>query len=265
MKLGDVAHPERSRFGKPLDGVRVLALEQMQALPLATQLLARLGAEVVKVEQPGDGESGAAPTLPAMRDPDGRAVGYTYLRNNLGKTSVGLDLKHPRGSRADPAARAAASTSSPRTSSAGTMERLGLGYDASRRDTRSSSTFGLGLRASRRPSPYDAWPAYARSPRRWAASTNSSAGPGRRRPIGPDGRARRHGTRAVRRDRRPRRAASPRAAPVRAARRRRDVRRDDGDGRHRATNFWSLGISAPSAACAPGDRHRHSRPPTASS
>ena len=68
MKVGDVIHPERGRFGKPLDGVRVLALEQQQALPYATQLLARLGADVVKVELPGEGESGRT-TLPAMQDP----------------------------------------------------------------------------------------------------------------------------------------------------------------------------------------------------
>src|SRR5437867_8402284 len=42
---------------RPLDGVRVLAAEQMQALPYATQLLARLGGDVVKVEPLG-GESG---------------------------------------------------------------------------------------------------------------------------------------------------------------------------------------------------------------
>ena len=86
MKIGDIAHPERSHFGKPLDGVRVLALEQQQALPYATQLMARLGADVVKVELPGDGESGRT-TLPAMEDPWGRAVGCTYLRNNLGNSA----------------------------------------------------------------------------------------------------------------------------------------------------------------------------------
>ena len=96
MKLGDVIHPERGRFGKPLDGVRVLALEQQQALPYATQLLARLGADVVKVELPGDGESGRT-TLPAMQDPWGRNVGCTYLRNNLGKRSVCIDLKSAEG------------------------------------------------------------------------------------------------------------------------------------------------------------------------
>ena len=44
MKLGDIANGAAAGNGKPLDGVRVLALEQMQSLPYATQLLARLGA-----------------------------------------------------------------------------------------------------------------------------------------------------------------------------------------------------------------------------
>ena len=59
--------------GRPLEGVRVLAIEQMQALPYATQLLARLGADVVKIE-PLTGDLGRA-SLPAMSDPDGRSVG----------------------------------------------------------------------------------------------------------------------------------------------------------------------------------------------
>ena len=87
MRLGDVVNAEAARFGKPLDGVRVLALEQMQALPWGTQLLARLGADVVKVEHPTKGDMGRS-SLPAMNDPAGRRVGATFLRNNLGKRTI---------------------------------------------------------------------------------------------------------------------------------------------------------------------------------
>src|ERR1700730_15348368 len=80
----------------PLAGVRVLALEQMQALPYATQLLAHLGADVVKVEPPGGGDSGRG-ALPAMPAPFGRNVGATFLLNNPGKRSVCVNLKAPRG------------------------------------------------------------------------------------------------------------------------------------------------------------------------
>jgi formyl-CoA transferase len=71
--LGDVVNPEAAQWGKPLSGVRILALEQMQALPYATQLLGRLGAEVVKVETPGRGDLGRS-AMPAMQGPDGRSV-----------------------------------------------------------------------------------------------------------------------------------------------------------------------------------------------
>src|SRR3954454_391391 len=92
IHLGETANADAQTWGKPLDGVRILAAEQMQALPYATQLLSRLGAEVVKVEHPVHGES-ARGSLPAMIDPDGRSVCPTYLRNNLNKRSLGLDLK----------------------------------------------------------------------------------------------------------------------------------------------------------------------------
>src|SRR3546814_2290253 len=51
MQLGDVVNAMAAGNGKPLDGVRVLAVEQMQALPYATQLLRseerRVGKECV--------------------------------------------------------------------------------------------------------------------------------------------------------------------------------------------------------------------------
>ena len=95
MRTGEVVNPEVARYGRPLDGVRVLAIEQMQAMPYGTQLLSRFGADVVKIE-PLNGESGRG-ALPAMIDPYGEAVGSTFLRNNLGKRSVAVDLKSAAG------------------------------------------------------------------------------------------------------------------------------------------------------------------------
>jgi crotonobetainyl-CoA:carnitine CoA-transferase CaiB-like acyl-CoA transferase len=159
MKLGDVSNADAAGFGKPLDGVRVLAVEQMQALPYATQLLARLGAEVVKVEHPSEGESGRG-SQPGMRDPDGRWIGATFLRNNLGKRSVGIDLKTPEG-------RDLLLRLVPRFDvlcenfKSGTMDRLGLGYDAvAERHPGlvylSISGFGNTVETE-----YSGWPAYA--------------------------------------------------------------------------------------------------------
>jgi formyl-CoA transferase len=159
MRLGDTANDEAAPYGKPLDGVRVLAAEQMQALPYATQLLARLGAEVVKVEHPVHGESGRGAS-PAMLDPEGRKVGATYLRNNFDKRSVGIDLKAPEGRELFlalvPHFDVIAENFKP-----GTMDRMGLGYaDIAKVDPRaiylSISGFGNTVET-----PYRDWPAYA--------------------------------------------------------------------------------------------------------
>jgi crotonobetainyl-CoA:carnitine CoA-transferase CaiB-like acyl-CoA transferase len=143
----------------PLDGVRILALEQMQALPYATQLLAHLGADVVKVEPPGSGDSGRG-SLPAMTDPDGRKVGATFLRNNLGKRSICVNLKDPRGRELvlDLARHfdVVAENSKP-----GAMARLGLGYA----DVAAVHPAGIYVSVSgfgnSVPTPYQDWPAYA--------------------------------------------------------------------------------------------------------
>lgn len=115
---------------RPLEGIRVLAVEQMAALPFATQLMARLGADVVKVEHPSGGDSGRG-SLPAVNDPDGRSVGATFLRNNLGKRSVCIDLKKPEG--VDLVLRMATGFDVfGENFRAGTAERLGIGYEAVR-------------------------------------------------------------------------------------------------------------------------------------
>ncbi|WP_297618682.1 CaiB/BaiF CoA transferase family protein [Nocardia sp.] len=144
---------------KPLEGVRILALEQMQALPYATQLLARLGADVVKIEPPMGGDSGRA-SLPAMTDPSGRRVGATYLRNNFGKRSICVDLKSPRGveliKRLAPGFDVVAENSKP-----GTMTRLGVGYEdiaAVHPAVIYASVSGFGNTV---PTPYREWPAFA--------------------------------------------------------------------------------------------------------
>jgi len=143
----------------PLAGVRILALEQMQALPFATQLLSRLGADVVKVEPPSGGDSGRA-SLPAMTDRSGRRVGATFLRNNLGKRSICVNLKDPRG--AELVRRLAvkfdvvAENSKP-----GTMDRLGVGYQhiaAVHPPAIYVSVSGFGNTVA---TPYREWPAFA--------------------------------------------------------------------------------------------------------
>jgi crotonobetainyl-CoA:carnitine CoA-transferase CaiB-like acyl-CoA transferase len=158
VKLGDVANAGTVENGKPLDGIRVLALEQMQALPYATQLLSRLGAEVVKIEPP-TGESGRG-SLPGMKDPYGRLVGATFLRNNLNKRSVALDLKHPAGRelvlRMAPRFDVVAENFKP-----GTADRLGLGYSVLRSVHPTVVYVSVSGAGNLVESPYAEWPAYA--------------------------------------------------------------------------------------------------------
>lgn len=128
MRLGDVVNEQDQDQPRPLHGIRVLAAEQMAALPYATQLLARLGAEVVKVEHPTMGDSGRG-SVPYIEDPQGRRVGATFLRNNFSKRSVAIDLKAPEGVELflDMAPRFDIVCENFK---AGTADRLGIGYDA---------------------------------------------------------------------------------------------------------------------------------------
>ena len=159
MELGAITNPDAVQYGKPLDGVRILALEQMQALPYATQLLARLGADVIKVESVKGGDLGRG-SQPSILDPEGRTVGATYLRNNLDKKSICVDLKSPEGKQLilDLAPKFDIVAENFK---GGALSRMGLGYDdiaAVHPGVVYLSVSGFGNTVA---TPYDGWPAYA--------------------------------------------------------------------------------------------------------
>jgi succinate---hydroxymethylglutarate CoA-transferase len=78
----------------PLAGLRVLAVEQYGAGPFGTMLLADMGAEVIKIENPGDGGDMARGVGPHFM-PDGSSQFFHSFNRN--KRSLTLDLKAPEG------------------------------------------------------------------------------------------------------------------------------------------------------------------------
>jgi len=78
----------------PLKGIRVLDLTRVLAGPFATQILADLGAEVIKVERPGTGDDTRSWGPPYIKDAKGNdTTETTYFAScNRGKKSVTLDL-----------------------------------------------------------------------------------------------------------------------------------------------------------------------------
>ena len=79
-------------MAKALDGVRILDFTHVQSGPTCTQLLAWLGADVIKVERPGGGDI----TRGQLRDVAGAdSLYFTMMNHN--KRSITLDAKHPKG------------------------------------------------------------------------------------------------------------------------------------------------------------------------
>jgi CoA:oxalate CoA-transferase len=74
---------------RPLEGIRVVELDNFIAGPFCGMLLADMGADVVKIEPPGHGDMTRA-TPPML---NGESAGYISLNRN--KRSLALDLKHP--------------------------------------------------------------------------------------------------------------------------------------------------------------------------
>lgn len=121
---------ERSRRSAgPLSGYRILDLTRNVAGPMGTYQLALLGADVVRIEQPGQGDGmryvGPSPAHNAQ------GLGTTYQSLNGGKRSLSLDLKAPAGrsvfERLVAGADALVESNRP-----GVMDRLGFGPDAIR-------------------------------------------------------------------------------------------------------------------------------------
>ena len=82
----------------PLAGVRVLDLSRILAGPWSGQLLADLGADVIKVERPGAGDDTRQWGPPYLKNANGEnAVAAYYLAANRGKRSITVDITQPEG------------------------------------------------------------------------------------------------------------------------------------------------------------------------
>ena len=81
-----------------LSHIRVLDLSRVLAAPWATQILGDLGAEVIKIEKPGEGDETRHFGPPFLTNPDGSRGDATYfLTANRNKKSVTVDMSKPQG------------------------------------------------------------------------------------------------------------------------------------------------------------------------
>lgn len=111
---------------RPLDGIRVLDLTRVVSGPFCTMQLGDLGAEVIKIERPGEGDDTRTFAPPYQGDQSAY-----FLSVNRNKQSVTLDLKSPEGAgilwQLIEHSDVLVENFRP-----GAMERLGFGYDAVR-------------------------------------------------------------------------------------------------------------------------------------
>jgi crotonobetainyl-CoA:carnitine CoA-transferase CaiB-like acyl-CoA transferase len=116
------AADRRAEEELPLSGIRILDLTRLLPGAWCTQMLADLGGEVIKVEQPGQGDYWR------WVEPRVETQGYAFLALNRGKKSITIDLKNADGKAAFLALCATADVVL-EGFRPGVMERLGLGSD----------------------------------------------------------------------------------------------------------------------------------------
>jgi itaconate CoA-transferase len=112
-----------SRSGRPLDGLLVVALEQAVSAPLASRHLADLGARVIKIERPGEGD------FARRYDTTVRGLSSYFVWLNRSKESVTVDVKHPAGAKILDRLLARADVFI-QNLAPGAADRLGLGWEA---------------------------------------------------------------------------------------------------------------------------------------
>jgi crotonobetainyl-CoA:carnitine CoA-transferase CaiB-like acyl-CoA transferase len=117
---------ERSRIVLPLGGVRVLDLSRVLAGPYTTMVLADLGADVIKVEHPERGDD-----TRHWGPPFAGGESAYFLSVNRNKRSIGVDLKDPEGLERVKRLAAGADVLI-ENMRRGTLDKLGLGYEALR-------------------------------------------------------------------------------------------------------------------------------------
>src|SRR5665213_2678114 len=83
----------------PLTGIKILDLTRVLAGPLSSQMLADLGAEVIKIERPRGGDDARSFGPPYLVDPEGKENNNNsfYLCANRGKMSVTVNIAKPEG------------------------------------------------------------------------------------------------------------------------------------------------------------------------
>ena len=80
---------------RPLEGIRVIGLEQYMAGPYCTMLLADAGAEVIKIERPQYGDPRRS--MPPFVEKDGNKKAAGFMSYNRNKKSLALDLSQVEG------------------------------------------------------------------------------------------------------------------------------------------------------------------------